>query len=256
MSDYSTVQKVGSTVPRGRSGTLASPDSTGHRAESPREEPVGVVRVPSGNPEFGRRILEKEAQLSAAVSIRTADRAMEGKSGVLQQMHVALEEVRKSYPPFPPGSEERVRRLRQYTALRAMIDRLTIPPDESAAPKPHRDPETPATQYTFAVEDGWQVRAVRRDDAGLEPKLPVLVENASDEEIREAYEALTEARRTLDAERETLRMDSQVNMQDSGTAPTTEAEAAATASTTEAGLALTSLPITTGSRTMMSSLFA
>ncbi len=45
----------------------------------------------------------------------------------LQQMRTALESIVKIYPPYPPESVQRVEALRQFSALRNMIDKLANP---------------------------------------------------------------------------------------------------------------------------------
>jgi hypothetical protein len=46
----------------------------------------------------------------------------------LEQMKEQLERIIKQFPPFPPGSEDRVKALRAFTFFRKMIDQLTLPP--------------------------------------------------------------------------------------------------------------------------------
>jgi hypothetical protein len=48
----------------------------------------------------------------------------------LEQMKERLERIIKQFPPFPPGSEDRVKVLRAFSFFRKMIDRLTLPPRE------------------------------------------------------------------------------------------------------------------------------
>lgn len=48
----------------------------------------------------------------------------------LEQMKEQLERILKQFPPFPPGSEDRVKALRAFTFFRKMIDQLTLPPRE------------------------------------------------------------------------------------------------------------------------------
>ncbi len=57
------------------------------------------------------------------------DRAMEAAITTIEEMKKTLTSIIKDFPPYPVGSEERVHRLRDFAALRAMIERLTIPPE-------------------------------------------------------------------------------------------------------------------------------
>ena len=65
---------------------------------------------------------------SAARTIRDADKNMGKIENYIDRMKAELQRVIKNYPPFPPGSEERVRRLKSINAFRKLIDQLTIPP--------------------------------------------------------------------------------------------------------------------------------
>jgi hypothetical protein len=193
-------------------------------------------------------------ELQAALRIRTAGTAVNLKSEILEEMKATLEKVMKSFPPFPPGSEERVQELKRYATLRAQIDRLTLPSDEAPQHRERPSAVPPESEYTLAGDGSGAVRTVRREDVAEEPAelpIPELREGALDEDIRGAYEGLLLARRTLDAERATLLEFSPQSGQLEGTAPLTEAEAATTASMMEASLAETSLHIMAESRTWM-----
>lgn len=68
-----------------------------------------------------------------AQSIRFVDRTTERIETFIDKMKARLKTILKQYPPFPPGSEERVRLLRSFNAFRKQIDQLTIPPREEFA---------------------------------------------------------------------------------------------------------------------------
>lgn len=51
------------------------------------------------------------------------------KRDFLEKVKDGLTGMTKFFPPYPPGSEERVRFLKGYVAFRVLIERLTIPPD-------------------------------------------------------------------------------------------------------------------------------
>jgi hypothetical protein len=53
----------------------------------------------------------------------------------LERMKAQLEQIVKQFPPFPPGSEDRVRALRAYAFFRHLIDQLTIPPRDEVQTK-------------------------------------------------------------------------------------------------------------------------
>jgi len=58
------------------------------------------------------------------------DRDMEAATTAIEAMKEKLTTIVKDFPPYPVGSEDRVRHLREFAALRAIIERLTIPPDD------------------------------------------------------------------------------------------------------------------------------
>jgi hypothetical protein len=53
----------------------------------------------------------------------------------LEQMKEQLERIIKQFPPFPPGSEDRVQALRAFSSFRKMMDQLTLPPPEEVLTK-------------------------------------------------------------------------------------------------------------------------
>ncbi len=48
----------------------------------------------------------------------------------IDRMKAQLERIIKNFPPFPPGSGERIRLLQNFSAFRKLIAQLTIPPGE------------------------------------------------------------------------------------------------------------------------------
>lgn len=79
-----------------------------------------------------------DQSLAVAKKIRAVDQSMALVEEKVKEMRTFLEGVVKAYPPYPPGSSERVHALRQFSALRKQIDQLMVPPPEetSAAVKP------------------------------------------------------------------------------------------------------------------------
>ena len=117
------------------------------------------------------------------------------------RMKVLLETIVKTYPPFPPGSEERIRILKSYSALREMIDQLTIPPPEEyrhrgsvADSARHEGTEKPSTTNGFAkVKEKWQF-----SHSGISAvDLPELPEDATDAAIHATIDRLQAAEEAL-----------------------------------------------------------
>lgn len=48
---------------------------------------------------------------------------------ILEEIKARLNEINKFFPPYPPGSEDRVRLIKGYVAFRLLIEKLTIPPE-------------------------------------------------------------------------------------------------------------------------------
>ena len=80
---------------------------------------------------LGGRVVTPEWQQKIGLSheIQVADQAMEEIDQELQQAKKDLIEIRKMFPPYPHGSEERAELLNSYRSLRLQIDQLTFPPE-------------------------------------------------------------------------------------------------------------------------------
>lgn len=68
-----------------------------------------------------------------ARNIRLADKVMDKALDYIEKMKEQLETLLKNYPPFPPGSEERVQILKSIQTFRKQIDQLTIPPPQNTS---------------------------------------------------------------------------------------------------------------------------
>ena len=63
------------------------------------------------------------------------EKRFENLDSYFEQMKERLERIIKQFPPFPPGSEDRILALRAFSSFRKMMDQLTLPPPEEALPK-------------------------------------------------------------------------------------------------------------------------
>jgi len=118
---------------------------------------------------------------SVARAIRGADENMGRIENYIDRMKSELQSIVKNYPPFPPGSQERVRRLKSINAFRRLIDQLTIPPpSEEFAVKivPGHDgvSEAKDSQRVISESNHYQTKP-----EGFE--IPQLPEHADDENI-------------------------------------------------------------------------
>jgi len=146
-----------------------------------------------------------------AVTVRHADSTMEKVGRAVGKMKGTLEGIIKNYPPFPPGSEQRVKALKGFAALRREIEEMTFPPDSSLLPKLLSDPaKSPGTFSVTLDSKGTTVQLDRQQvdpgPSGLNiPLLPVMPpEDSGDEPIHEAISALGVAGKTVSDRRSSL----------------------------------------------------
>jgi hypothetical protein len=150
---------------------------------------------------------------SAAKTIRGADKYMEKIENYIDRMKAESQKIMKNYPPFPPGSEERVRRLKSINAFRKLIDQLTIPPpNEEFTLKIMTDRDG-----VLGIEDSKTMlgenklhRKIHRhqnhtDHGKLD--IPQLQEDENDKEVQAFIEKLDAARETLRQRRRELATD-------------------------------------------------
>ncbi|NPU84761.1 MAG: hypothetical protein HPY65_09760 [Syntrophaceae bacterium] len=118
----------------------------------------------------------------------------------LDQMKDSLQGIFKTYPPYPPGSEERAEKLQQYDALRRQIEQLrpeTTPEPDAAEEKSASEPLPTAQKiWDLAFDEQGRIRTVSTDEGnasgtGGNPwQLPILPENAPDETIRDTADRI------------------------------------------------------------------
>ena len=63
---------------------------------------------------------------------RAHDNILNEMEDYIDRMKAQLERILKNFPPFPPGSEERMQLLRNFATFRKLIDQLTLPPAEES----------------------------------------------------------------------------------------------------------------------------
>ncbi len=192
---------------------LASQAGSAAQSGGVTSEKAGQLTIARTAPEYQRLTALHERSNAVAATIRTMDQAMEAAGTTIDAMKKELEVVSKTYPPFPPGSEERARRLRSYAALRTMIDKLTIPPEEDA--RTLSDQERTSVQvgmdeWTVAIGPNGIARTVQTEQVQTGPlglRLPELTppENVSDKDIASAVQQLDDASTTLLSRRVRLR---------------------------------------------------
>ncbi len=142
---------------------------------------------------------------SVARTIRIADENMGKIENFIDRMKTELQRIIKNYPPFPPGSEERVQRLKSVNAFRRLIDQLTIPPPkEELAAKTMPDHDVVhKTNDSQKMPDENKLHQTGPQGLGI-PQLP---ESADDKEVHAFIEKLDAAREMLGQMRSELAAD-------------------------------------------------
>lgn len=185
--------KLPSRASNRKSSDRSSEAATGSRAT-----------ILSIHPELGRFASADDRLNAIAANARTADKRAAVVSEAISRMKDTLENITKNYPPFPPGSEERVRLLKSYAALRKQIAQMTVPPEQDAG-APRRKPEhDPAGIYTYLLQGDGRVQTVPRADVRVGPSglvIPEIQPSATDAEIREVIGRLENARESLQMDR-------------------------------------------------------
>ena len=168
----------------------------------PKEDPSGEVKVSQSGAALDDLQALNAFLNSVAMRIRVADSTMAKIETIIDRMKEELGKIIKNYPPFPPGSEERVKFLRSFKALRQEIDKLSFSSNDEGASKIMADPTVvPQAGDSKAVAGGKGPRlAINSQQVHTAPtglNIPDLSENATDEEIDAAIKNLEEARKTL-----------------------------------------------------------
>jgi len=180
---------------------------------------VAFVASGEAKSEFARINSTKEAIAVAARAIHAADEVMDAVGKNLSKMKESLETIVKNYPPFPHGSDERIKLLMSYNSLRKQIDDLTMPPpppDGTEYAKIVGDPAIAGTSginVTNEKGDPVKINAqeVHTGPTGLD--LPILPDipgdDATDDQIYEALGKLDKAVKTLYERQSGLAADAQ-----------------------------------------------
>jgi hypothetical protein len=176
------------------------------RISFPKEDASGSVQVSQSQSAFDDLQAFNSILNSLATSIKVGDSTMGKIKTLIDRMKEQLGGIIKNYPPFPPGSEERVKFLRSFTALRRQIDQLSFSSNDEGASKIMADPAVvPQAGDWNVVTDGnghqltIHSQQVNTGPTGL--NIPELSESATDEGINAAIKNLDDAKNTLDQKR-------------------------------------------------------
>jgi hypothetical protein len=151
------------------------------------------------------------AEFNAVVkSIRIADKAMGEIETNIEQMASEVEMFLKQYPPYPPGSDERVKFLSRFAMLRKQIDQLTFPPDTGARNIIGRSQGDSSGDWDIEIAGQKTGQTIRHQPvhAGKEGlALPEISVHATDEQIVGLHKALGSARQQIRQRRSALAED-------------------------------------------------
>ena len=122
---------------------------------------------------LGGRVVTPEWQHKIGLSheIQVADQAMEEIDQELQQAKKDLIEIRKMFPPYPQGSEERAELLNSYKSLRLQIDQLTFPPEIESLLEEDQFPVSPGEGGLELIKLNGPVEELK------DSELPALIED-------------------------------------------------------------------------------
>jgi len=151
------------------------------------------------------------AEFNAVVkSIRIADKAMGEIETNIEQMESEVEMFLKQYPPYPPGSEDRVNYLSRFAMLRKQIDQLTFPPDSGAQQIIGPSPKGNSGDWEIEIGGKKIGSTIRRQPvhSGQEGlALPEITVQSTDAQIADMQKALGSARQQVQQRRNALAED-------------------------------------------------
>ncbi len=159
------------------------------------------------------KIQENNSDLnSIATNIHAADKTMEAIENKINKMHEKLETHVKNYPPFLPGSEERVKLLKSFRSFRKQIDKMTIPPKDVHAMKIMANPSVhpEACDWEIAFGDDGPHKTIHSKEVHTGPTgldIPELPEGATDDDIKGAISGIRNAKAILKRARAELSQD-------------------------------------------------
>jgi hypothetical protein len=180
--DHSGAMEKTEHLPKG------SPAPRDHSVSHPRNEAeMKEGRAPLA---FSSLDSAKSRLNEVAKGIRHAHREVETIERYVDRMTAELETMVKNFPPFPPGSEERVKRLRTLNSYRKIIVQLTFPQNGQMA-------------------EGAATRGPTQGFYGSDQELdiPLLPDEATDEQLRASLEDMGKAKKELEQRGERLSKD-------------------------------------------------
>ena len=197
-------QKAHLTGPEHRQPDNVKKDTSLNDAEH------GWDKIDKDNFSFSKLQASNLGIITAAKSIRIADRAMEKIRTYIDRMKDELQVHVKHYPTFLAGSKERDEMSNKFNGFRKLIDQLTFPPEDTTAGKIMGPSSFETEDRDIVIEhNGFsktlQSRQVHPGPDGLD--IPGLSAHATDDDIHLMIKKLDFAKDTLIKRRAMLSAD-------------------------------------------------
>lgn len=162
---------------------------------------------------FDRNASRITKQNQVALTVRAAQSTMQQIGMRINQMEDTLGELVKQYPPYPPGSEERIALLRKVSTFRKQIEELTFPPlkDENASVRSITDTNlglktvTPTVESTGDEGAGYPLPAMAGEYGLMQHPIPELAEDAPDGQIKASIVRLRQTGALIQRQRNELK---------------------------------------------------
>jgi hypothetical protein len=188
----------------------ASHVDAGTQLENVSDDSVRRAGIAKSAAEFNRLSAQDNRRNAIATNIRTMDQTMETVARTIEAMKTELVGLSKTYPPYPMDDQERAKRLRNYAGLRAIIDRLTVPPKQTMEQRDQQIDATLPDDYTTIIDSNGMTKTVLKEDLHIGPSgiyIPQMSPQGAldDAMIQQAIHQLSQAGGTIQAQREALR---------------------------------------------------
>lgn len=162
---------------------------------------------------FDRMESRMSEQNQVAMTVRAADATMQQIGIRIHHMEDALDKLVKQYPPYPPGSEERIALLRKVNTFRKQIEELTFPPpkDENTTQRSIPDSNAGLKNGAPTMENsgdggyGYPLHSIAGNFGSPQSAIPQLAEDAPDGEIRASLVRLRHTGSLIHRQRNDLR---------------------------------------------------
>lgn len=173
--------------PNSRSATLGNSAAAVIQGKEISRSGLDTTRLSGVNTGWGITEQVNSSSNAVARQIRTMDTQTQSITQTIQRMTTDIRTFRKNFPPFPRGSEERVRLLKSFQGIRKQIERLTFPPQKDGVPTVRGQSETQAGSFIQLVE---RFEALLQKIAKNLPHIPKSTSDVAFQKLEEKLETL------------------------------------------------------------------